>query len=187
VKIDDKNINAFEATSVMVAFLCIVLMGLTLFSTMPSRLQSQVLAAITILDMHEQVSQSFEPVRFAVEVENRFLDEFYIAFVQLTVPPPSATEAADEIKSTAQDVIKRELLLTFDTLNSFIPERIETSVLASASSPQVAGALVDSGFANSPPQPGCDPPSKDAESFSYTYKPPQWEALTEKIINIWSN
>lgn len=114
MKTDYNNINKFEVAIVSMIAVGFVILGITVFSSLTPRQQTQISSAFDILDMNDHVAASIEGVKFVYSIPEEFYDQFYIAFTEIVAWPAEDIELA----STTFKELKRNVVSAFDTMTN---------------------------------------------------------------------
>ena len=83
MKTDYKNLNLFETLAVVLIAAGLVLTGLVIYSGFNAKQQSHVVAAMQMFDIHEEVSRDWQQAEKLFTVEDKFYNQFYVAFTQV--------------------------------------------------------------------------------------------------------
>jgi hypothetical protein len=123
MRTDYQNINGFESLTIVFIIVGIFLAGTIIFSGLASKQQVKFVAALDILDAHEQVVQSLRGIGLIYDGQQEFFNQFYIAFTQVAVVNPDG------------------LKISRDTLIAVY--KSATNRVGQTSPPVIAGASVD--------------------------------------------
>ena len=199
MKTDYQNLNAFESS--LVAFIAVgmALVGTIIFSGLSFKQQDNILAAINILDIHEQASRPVAVISSVIDTEAEYYDQFYIAFTQVMTMPEATIDDALRWTSNVKVAYKQFLSfsdgITFDyrLQNKYSPQLALAGRVAGVSTGP--SGLVQARPVGckgiSPGQPG--PPGLDSPSrrggelkIPYSFVPVQWQPIKEEIIKVWN-
>lgn len=138
MRTDYKNINGFEALAVIFAVVGVCLTAVMIFVSLPDRQQREVAGAFDILDIKQEAGQTMQSLELVYNVHAEFLNQFYIAFVQVASISPDEFQSAEKILHQAQKSIGEYA----DIIGpSFVASNSPEVQITTAG--KVAGAIVD--------------------------------------------
>lgn len=180
MKTNYQNINGFETLAVIFAAVGICLTTIMIFASLPDRQQREVSLAFNILDIREEAGQTMQNLELVFSVHAEFLNQFYIAFVQVASISPDEFQSTGEILHQAESAIGEYA----DIIGPSFVARNTSSEVQIATAGKVAGAIID--LSNSlkyskKVEPDPKPPQLSAP---YGFKPLDLKPLGEQLGRI---
>src|SRR3989344_1231080 len=111
MKTDYQNLNSFESSLVAFIAVGVALVGTIIFSGLSFKQQDNILAAINVLDIHGQASESVAIISSIIDTEEEYYNQFYIAFTQTLSMPE--TPIAEALRWTSNVKVAHEQFLSF--------------------------------------------------------------------------
>jgi hypothetical protein len=104
---DYQKLNIFHSATVVMISIGIVLILSIGFISLPKKAQIQVSQAVQVMDIHDDLGDIEETVRFVFQTQERFMNEFYNAFVEVAALP-------DQL-----EFINKKIALAYESVGNF--------------------------------------------------------------------
>ena len=181
MKTNYSNLTSFEAATVFVAVVGLGLVGMEIYYTVPTQIQTAVGESATLFDMHEQIRIALDTTENTADIllgtTQEFYDQFAVAFAQTfsypeTVGVPTihfATAVSNYSKSVAQDYVRNNSFAAEYAPQIIAAGFVETQTLSRETTilyPTVAGMTIMASEGK------CEKPAEELK-FRYSYEPPK--------------
>lgn len=108
------ELSKFEIAVGVIIGIGLVLLGITSYNFLQPQQQRLVSEGWGFLDIHEEATETFGHLRFAYSVPATFADEFYKAFTEVAVLPPSIFDFDRSAKETYIGFLNYSEMITAD-------------------------------------------------------------------------
>jgi hypothetical protein len=125
-----QNLSFFHSATVLMIILGVLLVLSIIFLSLPMKHQVQVAQAFQILDIHKEWGDQIKIVKLVYQIQERFYDEFYFAFIDVVALPDQiefiekhAQLAYQNLGTFSDGIISDQIRNNGTVLGSFIESR----------------------------------------------------------------
>lgn len=83
MKTDYQNLSAFDTAVMMLIVIGVVIIAVSVYLGLNQPQQQKVISATSLLNLNESMVVADETVSFVFDTSKKFLDEFYLAFIEI--------------------------------------------------------------------------------------------------------
>jgi hypothetical protein len=137
--------------------------------------------------MHEQFAASAGVVGFAIDAQNEFYNQFYLAFTQVAAVPPETFEVPSEIAAELARNFKVAVNNMTQQAASGYAAQTELSLQVQQEADKAVGGKVMGtmiSLTDKLSDLAVQTPSADTLKLPYEYKQPQFKQLTQLVESI---